>query len=232
MKLKCNIHFHTADDPQDRFITYTFAEGIMKAAELGFEVIALTCHNKFINLPTYHNLALKHNILLIAGVEKTIEGRHVVILNPDETIKNVSNFDDLITYKNSRPEIFILAPHPFFYGNYSLKEKLESHINLFDAIEYSWFYSKWLNRNKDAEKAAQKHNLPLIATSDTHDLWCLDKSYAVIDIKEKTMTAVFDALRKGEFQNITSPCKFWRDMFWRVAIGWTFKSKDEKNIKT
>ncbi|MBI5732565.1 PHP domain-containing protein [Candidatus Jorgensenbacteria bacterium] len=225
MKLKCNIHFHTADDPQDRFITYTFAEGIAKAKELGFEAIALTCHNKFVNLTAYRDLALEHNILLIPGIERTIEGRHVVILNPDETIKAVSNFNELTEYKNSHPDIFIFAPHPFFYGNYSLKEKLGLYINLFDAIEYSWFYSKWLNRNKDAERAAQKYKLPFIATSDTHDLWCLDKSYAIIDAEEKTIPAIFRAIRQGKFENITSPQKFWRDMFWRVAIGWTLKNR-------
>lgn len=213
MNLKTNLHFHTHDDPRD-VIWHTLYEGVRRAKRLGFEVLALTCHQKFIYLPAYQNYAARHGILLIPGVERDIEGRHVVILNPDKTIEDVATFDELKAYKQNHPDIFILAPHPYFYGSFSLKKRLERHIHLFDAIEHSWFYSKMFNRNKKAKVVAKKYNLPFIATSDTHELDLLDISYAVINAKEKTIKGVFEAIKNNNFTNITSPRKFWKEMLW------------------
>lgn len=213
MNLKTNIHFHTQDDPRDR-IQHTFYEGIKKAKTLGFEVIALTCHQKFINLPEYRDYASSQNVLLIPGIEKNIEKRHVVILNPDQEVEKVETFNDLEKYKQNHPDIFILAPHPYFYGNFSLKGKLDQYIHLFDAIEHSWFYSHWFNRNKRGGATAKKYHLPFIATSDTHELNLLDISYAVIDTEEKTIKGVFKAIKNNNFTNVTSPRKFWKEMVW------------------
>lgn len=216
MKLKANLHFHTDDDPCDSHIKYNFYEGIDAAAKLGFEVIALTCHQKLVYPDAYQVYAEKNGILLIPGVERNIEKRHVVILNPTPEIERVSNFPALKEYKKNHPECLILAPHPYFYGFFSLKNKLEENIELFDAVEFSWFYSKWFNRNKKGEVVAKKHNLPWLATSDTHFLETLDKSYAVLEVKEKTVAAVLEAVRNKKFTNISSPRKFFREMVWSI----------------
>ena len=89
---------------------------------------------------------------------------------------------------------------------------LEKYIRLFDAIEHSWFYSRWFNRNKKAVRAAKKYSLPLVATSDTHFFNFMDENYTIIDAEEFTVPAILDALRAKRFQNLTSPRKFWRDM--------------------
>ena len=213
MELKANLHFHTRDDPRDA-ICYTLQEGVERAKNLGFEVLALTCHQKFVNVPEYYDYAASRNILLIPGVERNIEKRHVVILNPDKDVEGVSTFRELKDYKKSRPEIFVLAPHPYFYGGFSLKEKLTEHIELFDAVEHSWFYSRAFNRNKKGEAAAEEHSLPFIATSDTHALELLDVSYSVIEAKEKTIPAIFEAIKNKNFTNVTSPRKFLKEMVW------------------
>lgn len=210
MKLKINLHFHTSDEKYD-FVNYTFYEGLKEAKNLKFDAIALTSHNQFINRRDYYEFAKKLDILLILGIELTIKGRHIVILNPRPDIKDVKTFKDLKLYKKNHPQIFILAPHPYF-GFDSLGKQLEKNIDIFDAIEYCWFYSKYFNRNKKGKKIAEKHNLPFIATSDTHNLKVLDKSYAIIEAKEKTAAAVFEAIKENKFQNITSPRKFLSEM--------------------
>jgi len=211
MRFKTNLHFHTADDPQDA-IPYTFYEGIDAAKALGFDAIALTCHHSFIREPKYQTYAAERGILLIPGVELTLEGRHVLVLNPSPEIEDVKTLAELETYKRNRPDIFVIAPHPFLYGPSCLKDQLEPWIRLFDAIEHSWFYSKWFNRNKKAEQTAKKHRLPYIATSDTHVLDVLPTSYAVIDAKEKTIPSIFEAIRAGKFENVSPPQRFWRGM--------------------
>jgi predicted metal-dependent phosphoesterase TrpH len=216
MNLKANLHFHTADDPQD-WIPYTFFEGLDRAAVLGFKILALTCHRKAAATPEYVRYAAKRDILLIPGIELEIRGRHVVVLNVTAEAENIRTFDELRRYKKDHPEIFILAPHPFFYGNYSLKKHLEKNVDLFDAVEKSWFYSENFDRNIGGKMIAKKHRLPYLATSDTHILRFLDASYATVTAPEKTIPAVFAAIKNGAFLNTSSPRKLWREMVWEIT---------------
>ena len=221
MKIKTNLHLHINDDPKD-FISYSFHEMIEEAVRLGFGAVAVTCHGFFAGKPEYEKYAAARNILLISGIELALNGpsqfigRHVVVLNCGKDIEKIRTLDELEEYKKNHPEIFILAPHPYYWhllGKISLFEYLKKYIHLFDAIELSWFYSKWLNgANRRADKIARKYKLPFIATSDTHFINHLNFGYAVIDAEEKTVAAVLKAIREKKFYNVTEPRKFWREM--------------------
>ena len=190
MNLKANFHFHAAEDINHR-ISYTIKEGVDYAAYLGFDVLAVTCHGCFACASEDIEYASSKKVLLIPGIELDIydeKGKrsHIVLLNCDKSSEELSTFSDIARYKKEHPEVFVLAPHPYFYGNFSLRKNLEKHIELFDAIEHSWFYSKLFNRNRKAKLMAIKHNKPLIATSDTHFLDVFDSSYTTIDVTETT----------------------------------------------
>ena len=99
--LKAQLHIHTKEDPIDGgFIKYTTKEVIDYAAKKGFEVLSITCHNKVIYSEKLQEYATKKNILLIPGVEKTIQGKHVLIYNVNnEDIKNINSFVELKKFK-------------------------------------------------------------------------------------------------------------------------------------
>jgi predicted metal-dependent phosphoesterase TrpH len=205
MLLKTNLHFHTSDDRRDS-IRYSFEAGIDAAARLGFQALALSCHDRIVFSDAYYSYAASRGILLIPGIELDIEHRHVLVLNAKPDIECISDFDGLSRYRADHPECFILAPHPFFPGDSSLMELLEPNIALFDAIEQSWFYSRLMNPfNHKAERIAAAHRLPFVSTSDTHDLRWLDTNYAVVDATEKTPAALFQAIRSGHFSNVSTP---------------------------
>ncbi len=211
MKIKANLHLHTSDDTEDS-INYSFIDALDAAKAHGFQCIALTCHNKFVNREDYKKAAEARGILFVPGVERTIEKRHVVILNPDKDVDAVKTFVGLEAYKKAHPDIFVIAPHPYFPGGYSLQKKLGEYARLFDAIEHSWFYSTHINCNTKAKNMATKLNLPFIATSDTHNLKFLNTNYAEIEVEEKTIPALFKAIRERKFTNTTSPRKLFREM--------------------
>lgn len=214
MLLKTNLHFHSSEDPLDGpYISYSFKEAIDRAAELGFQVLAITHHNGYGYTPKLAGYAQSKNILLIPGIEQTVCGKHVIMLNITKEAENIENFEDLARYRAAHPECLIMAPHPYYYGNYSLKGYLDKHHDLFDAVEQSWFYNKIMNRNPEAKGAAEKYNLPFIATSDTHKLKYLNNSYALIEASELSPAAVFAAIRARKFKNESVPALFWRDMF-------------------
>ncbi|MEK7648716.1 MAG: PHP-associated domain-containing protein [Patescibacteria group bacterium] len=204
MKLKANLHFHTREDPQDS-IPYTLHEGIDEAARLHFDVLALTLHNRFGYTKDAAEYARERGILLIPGIEKTIHGRHVVLLNCDSDAESIVSFEALAEYRKNHPDCFVLAPHPY-YAVFSLKEKLEQYSDLFDAVEWSWYYSSWFHSaNDSAREFAKNHTKPFIATSDTHRLRYLNRSYAMIDAESKDTLNIISALRRGMFENISRP---------------------------
>ena len=191
-------------------------------------MLAITCHNFCAWTKEAAAHANSRGILLISGIELALHeefrggnpfrgGRHVLLLGADKSAEQLRTFRDLEAYRAAHPETFTIAAHPFFYrtfenGQISLKGMLEKHIRLFDAIEHSWFYSRWFNRNKKAARAAEKYSLPLVATSDTHFFNFMDENYTIIDVEEFTTPAIFDAIKAQRLENVTSPRRFWRDM--------------------
>lgn len=212
MNFKTSLHIHTAEDIlEGRNIPYTIYQLIDTAKKFDFKILALTGHEHFIYRSEYGEYAKQNGILLIPGIELTVisgshKKNHVVVLNCSLDIEGVKTFSDLENYKKNHPDIFIIAPHPNFHLKVSLGLKnLEKYIDLFDAIEYSWFYTKWFNLNISAVKIAQKYHKPLIATSDLHRLVYLTRDYALIDSVDLNIKNIFLAIRQQHFVNITKP---------------------------
>ena len=132
--LKVELHTHTADDPVDP-IPHTTCELIDRAAALGYDALAVTLHDHELNLDPWKAYAEARGIVLIHGIERTIKGRHVLLLNfPRGAAERVTTFEDLARLKRSASGL-VVAPHPFFPGTTSLWSRLEQHADLFDAVE-------------------------------------------------------------------------------------------------
>jgi hypothetical protein len=203
MNIKANLHFHTSDDPHDK-ISYSFYKGIDEAVKSGFKAIALTLHDKFGYTEEYKKYAEEKGIVLIPGIERSVLGKHVVILNCDMGSEKIDTFEKLREYKKMHPEIFVLAPHPYYGHGISLGEHLDNNIELFDGIEWSWFYSPInLGPNELARKTSQKNNLPFIATSDTHFLVYLNTGSCELDCESFSVASVISSLRNKKFTNIS-----------------------------
>lgn len=204
MQFKTSLHNHFKEEN----VRYDLFELLDEAKRLNFDILAITPHNRLFQKKELSNYDEKLDILVIPGIEKEIEKSHIIILNPDKEIEKINSFTDLIDYKKNNPEIFIIAPHPFFYF-YSLGRKLEKYIKIFDAIELSYFYNSYFNLpNKKALKIAQKYNLPFIATSDTHFLKNLNKNYILVNSPKKDIKTIFQQIKNFNFQNFSQPSSF------------------------
>ena len=200
--LKADLHLHTAEDPIDR-VRYTAKELIAKAADEGFDVISITNHQQMTFNQGLFVCAKERDILLIPGMEMTIQRRHVLVLNPPahKTCLDIPSLSKL-----RRPETLIIAPHPYFPGTTSLNGYLLKHLNLFDALEYSHFYSQMINFNQKAGEVSQSFGLPLVGTSDAHFLSQLGSTYSLI-YAEKNLEAIFAAIRQNMVKVISHPLK-------------------------
>src|SRR5207302_7756833 len=110
--LKVELHAHTADDPVDD-IPYSTRDLIDRAAALGFDALAVTLHDRQLDLRPLHAYAAERRIVLIPGIERTIAGKHVLLLNFERGTEDVRTFDDLRALK-ARASGLVVAPHPFF----------------------------------------------------------------------------------------------------------------------
>jgi predicted metal-dependent phosphoesterase TrpH len=202
--LKADFHVHTREDPHD-FIRYTAVELLEQAARQGFDVLALTCHNKRIHTEELRRRAEALGILLIPGVEAAIEGKHTLLLDMPYTRLKVRTFAHVRALK--RDGGLVIAPHPFFPAPKCLNDKLRENLDLFDAIEFSHFYTRSVDFNRKAVEYARRMDLPLVGTSDCHRLWQLGTTYTIVEAAARTIPAVFAAIRAGRVRVVTAPLR-------------------------
>src|SRR5947209_17982053 len=110
--LKVELHTHTSDDPVDR-IRHTITELVDRASNLGYHALAITLHERQFDVRPFRSSAAERGIVLIPGIERTIEGRHVLLLNFRDGAENVRTFDDLARLR-TRERGLVVAPHPYF----------------------------------------------------------------------------------------------------------------------
>lgn len=203
--LKVDLHAHTSEDLQDR-IQYNSYQLIDRAAQKGFDAIAITNHDFVLYTDELVKYSQEKGILLIPGIELTLSENHVLLINPDfPSNPKKRPLSDLANIK--KKSNLIIAPHPFFPQIKSLRSRFFKYLPYFDAIEFSHCYNRFLNFNKKAVRAAKISDLPLIGTSDCHFLWEFGTTYSFVDA-EKNIPSIIDAVKKGKIRLVSSPLSF------------------------
>jgi predicted metal-dependent phosphoesterase TrpH len=200
MGLKADLHLHTREG--EAFIAYDARGLIDQAAAEGFRVLSITNHDTVTFSKELDAYARARGIVLIPGVEATIEGKHVLLYNIDVPLARIRTFADLRRLR--RPDWLVVAPHPFFPASTCLRRRLLEEIDLFDAIELSHFYTERIDFNRAAVRLAREIGLPLLGTSDSHLGRQLGTTYSLID-GEATVPSVLEAMRKGHLRVISRP---------------------------
>jgi predicted metal-dependent phosphoesterase TrpH len=208
--LKAELHIHTADDPVDN-IPYSTRALIDGAAALGFQVLAITLHDRQLDIQPHISYAADRGITLVPGIERTIEGRHVLLLNFSRGgTMAVQSFGDLARLKEREPGI-VIAPHPFFPIGESLREMMDRHAHLFDVVEYHGMFTSFLNFNRKAERWAKERGKPMVGNGDVHRLLQLGPTYSTIDA-EPDVDAICAAIKAGRTQVHARP------LSWAAAV--------------
>lgn len=220
--LKANLHLHSREDEYD-VLEYSIYQAIDRAAELGYGVLAWTPHKQVLCRQEHIDYAKSKGVILFSGIEAKIEGREVLLIDCGPEVEKIKNFRQLREYKGKNEKLLVVAPHPFFPAKSVLAEKLEQNIDLFDAIEVSWFHTADIDFNAQAVKIATKHKKPLVATSDTHHLKCLELSYALVD-SDEDKESFKSALKAGRLKNFSQPIKLWQAIVFLLWLDWRPKA--------
>jgi predicted metal-dependent phosphoesterase TrpH len=200
--LKVDFHTHTSDDPVDR-IPYSPCGLIDRAAALGFDALAVTLHERQLDLRHLTPYAAERGIVLIPGIERTIEGKHVLLLNFSPASEDVRTFADLARLR-TRERGLVVAPHPYFPTGTCLGGLLERHAALFDAVEWNAMFTRAINFNTRAARWAAALGKPMVGNGDVHRLWQLGTSYSLVEAAADP-TAICEAVREGRVEVAAVP---------------------------
>ena len=202
--LKTELHTHTSADPHDS-IPHSTTELIDRAAVLGYNVLAITLHDCWFDVGEVAEYARERGITLIAGVERSIEHKHVLLLNFDAAAARVNSFDALAQLRRAQPAGLVIAPHPYYPARCCLGRLLERHADLFDAVELNAFYTSQLDHfNRSAVRWARRVGKPIVANADVHRLKQLGRTYSLVDAAPEP-DAICAAIREGRVEIRTRP---------------------------
>jgi len=202
--LKTELHAHTRDDPHDH-IPYSAVDLIDRAASLGYGALAITLHDRQLDIGNLAEYAASRDLVLVRGVERTISGKHILLLNFGDEAESVDSFESLAALRKATPNGLVIAPHPFYPSGSCVGRLLDRYADLFDAVEFSAFYTSTLNMfNQAAVRWAAAHGKTVVANADVHRLWQLGITYSLVDAAQ-TADAVCGAIRAGKIEMRTAP---------------------------
>ena len=201
--LKVELHAHTADDPKD-YISHTAHQLIDRAADLDCDALAITLHNKQLDVEPLRAYASERGLALIPGVERDIQGKHVLLINFSSRTERVDTFEDVARLKQEEPAGLVVAPHPFFPMGSCLRSMMNRHADLIDAVELNAMYSPMVNFNLAGERWAARHRTPMVGNGDVHLLEQLGTTYSMVDAA-RSPDAICEAIRAGKVSGESVP---------------------------
>lgn len=200
--LKAELHAHTSDDPVDR-IPYDAETLIDRAAAQGYRVLAITLHEAQFDPGPLESYAGDRGIVLLPGVERSICGKHLLLINFPRAAEQAATFDDVRRLK-AHSNGLVIAPHPFYPSRSCLHGCLDRHAELFDAVEVNAFYTRGIDFNGPARRWARAHGTPIVGNGDVHRLPQLGSTYSLIDAPAEP-DAICEAIRAGRVEVRTRP---------------------------
>ena len=193
-RLKVELHAHTSDDPHDH-IPYSTRELIDHASALGFDALAITLHDFQLDPSPWQSYARDRDLVLIPGVERTIEGRHVLLLNYPAAASDVRTFAALRALRQQHRGL-VVAPHPFFPSTSCLWGDLDRHADLFDAVEMNAMFTRRIDFNARAARWAARRGRPIVGNGDVHRLMQMGTTFSLVDA-EPDAESICEAILAG-----------------------------------
>jgi predicted metal-dependent phosphoesterase TrpH len=204
--LKAELHSHCSLDPIDyRVCEHTPEELILNAAKLGYDILAITCHNLDVWTEELADYARSLGITLIPGMEVATERtRHTLVYNFQTEAGELDTLKKIRAL--SREDTLVIAAHPYFPGHICLRDLVEKNPDVFDAIECSGFHTLGINFNRRSEVMAARMKKPLVGNGDVHFLWQLNRTFTWI-YAEPGVLPILRAVKKGMVRVQQSPLK-------------------------
>lgn len=200
--VKVELHAHTEDDPADR-IAHTTRQLVDHAASLGYGALAVTLHNRYFDPAPHAAYARERGLVLLRGIERSIRGRHILLINFPPECADVRTYDDIAALKR-RCNGLVVAPHAFYPTPSALRRDMDRQVALMDAVEINAMYVRGFDFNRRAIAWAKRHQKPLVGNTDLHLLDQMGTTYSLVDA-EPDADALCDAIKRGRVEVRSTP---------------------------
>ncbi|MFC5366750.1 PHP domain-containing protein [Salinirubrum litoreum] len=192
--LSVELHTHSAlsydgRDPIDLLLS--------QAAAVGLDAVAVTDHDEIDASLEAAELAPEYGLVGIPGMEVTTAAGHVLAFGIDELVPAGLSFDDTLDRIHEQGGIAVI-PHPFQKSRHGVAHKItRDQLASADAIEV--YNSRLLTgrANRQAERFAERRNLPMTAGSDAHISEMVGQAVTHVDADEASVEAILAAIADG-----------------------------------
>jgi hypothetical protein len=192
--LSVELHTHSAlsydgRDPVDLLLS--------QAAAVGLDAVAVTDHDEIDASLEAADLAPEYGLVGIPGMEVTTAAGHVLAFGIEELVPAGLSFDDTLDRIHDQGGIAVV-PHPFQKSRHGVAHKItRDQLASADAIEV--YNSRLLTgrANRQAERFAERRNLPMTAGSDAHISEMVGQAVTHVDAAEASVPAILDAIADG-----------------------------------
>lgn len=211
--VKVELHAHTGLDPVD-YIPHSTRQLIDRAAALGYGALAVTLHNRYYDPLADREYARERGLVLIPGIERTVRGRHILLLNFPSDCAVVASYDEVRELKRRHPRGLVIAPHAFYPTPTALGADATRCADLIDAVEVNSMFTRWVDYNRPAMAWARAHGKPIVGCTDLHLLEQLGTTYTLVDAAPDP-DAICEAVRAGRVEVCSTALPSFR-------AGWIF----------
>lgn len=173
-----------------------------RAKEVGLDAIAVTWHQKIFDDEEAVAYGRERNILVIPGMEADVDRKHVVLLNlAAGDLPGEPSWDQIRALRARKPEVFVMAPHPYYPHPCCIGSIMNEHVDCIDAVEWCMLHVHWLpgriSPNLRAARWAHRHGKPMIACSDAHSLAAIGRNASTVEAEALTTEAILAGIRAG-----------------------------------
>jgi predicted metal-dependent phosphoesterase TrpH len=180
---------HDGRDPVDHLLE--------QAAAVGLDALAVTDHDEIAASLDAVDLAPEYGLVGIPGMEITTAAGHVLALGVEAAVPAGLPFEETLDRIHGQDGIAVV-PHPFQSSRHGVAAKVsEAALARADAIEV--YNSRLLTgrANRQAERFALAHDLPMTAGSDAHIAEMVGQAVTEVVADERSAAAILDAVAAG-----------------------------------
>jgi predicted metal-dependent phosphoesterase TrpH len=192
--LSVELHSHSALSYDGRDPVELLLE---QAEAVGLDALAVTDHDEIDASLEAAALAQEYGLVGIPGMEVSSAAGHVLALGVEELVPAGLGFEETLSRIREQDGIAVV-PHPFQSSRHGVaphvsREQLASA----DAIEV---YNSRLftgRSNRQAQRFAERHGVPMTAGSDAHIAEMVGQAVTEVDAYHRSAESILDAVREG-----------------------------------
>jgi predicted metal-dependent phosphoesterase TrpH len=193
--LSVELHVHSSlsydgRDPIDLILE--------QAEAVGLDAIAITDHDEIDASLEAAARAPEYGLVGIPAMEISSKAGHILGFGIEKEVPPGLSYESTIEAIHDQGGLAVI-PHPFQQSRHGVTARVDpEELTKGDAIEV--YNSRLLTgrANRQAERFAASHNLPMTAGSDAHISEMVGQAVTRVDADERSAESILEAIREGK----------------------------------